>query len=104
MPFDATPTQHPCAAEIATIDRMTERLVTDGWCQGQLVNGTRRCFIGALHDAGCPPTSARYIRIALAAKLAVGEPVHDWQDRPGRTLNDVLDLLSYLRRQFEMSP
>jgi len=105
MPFDATP-QHPRAAEIAIVDAMTERLQTHGWCRGKMEDGTRRCFVGALDEV----VNGAMRRLATApeerlllwhAEDIVGPDIAAWNDTPGRTLPDVLNLLRQIRQRFE---
>jgi hypothetical protein len=100
MPFDATPTEIKTVEE--TLRRALQVLEQKGWCQGALardrygvsvdcfdVNAESVCMIGALHLA----IPSKQIGITDAAN-ALGDIIRDsialWNDRPGRTKDEVI--------------
>ncbi|HEY8685960.1 MAG TPA: hypothetical protein VIO57_10180 [Chloroflexota bacterium] len=106
MPLDA-PYHHHHAEQIGIVDRMRNSLLTNGWCQRKFEDGDRRCFLGALYDAvGYSPTFDRVANSIVIAAFDILEGQHAqlWQDKPGRTVFEVLDLLDHVRDHFETAP
>jgi len=88
--------------ELQQIFRDTRRILLDaGWCQGaSRDNVGRSCLLAALYTAIGPRPHApavMVLRRALGLPLHVagclGAEVAVWQDAPGRTVADVIDLL-----------
>lgn len=91
------------------LDRAADLLERDGWCQGALHDSAgRMCAVGALRRAIVvqvdldPSTLGQVDEVEEAARrrlMAVADPrgwvgaggVPDWNDREGRTFQDVLD-------------
>ena len=74
------------------LDQVAELIRRCGWCQHELKDSDGRlCLLGALGDLhGRPGESvARLWLYATAGTRHLGE----WNDRPGRTVDEVLDLL-----------
>jgi hypothetical protein len=78
------------------IRRAREILVEEGWCQGHLRDSSgRHCLVGALMDATLAHSTRRFHRARDRVAFEVGSPV-DWNDCPGRTKEQVLELLETL--------
>jgi len=78
MPFDGT-----------TLSRTTlalmngRRRIERGWCQGVLNRGDEVCAIGAMKD---------HIALEMLMEAHGKTGLIDWNDEPGRTKEDVLEL------------
>lgn len=83
------------SAEVAVVLRSAADILRrDGWRQGSMgVAGRAACLREAVCRAqGAKPYYGRLARNALAA--ATGDfRIPDWNDEPGRTIDEVLDLL-----------
>lgn len=89
-------------------DRVIKRLKTTGWCQGEFGGPEGpNCILGAAFQEASGDKEA-FTRFAneLASLLFQQEfytdwfsegTIEDWNDTPGRTLEEVLELLELLR-------
>lgn len=73
-----------------------------GWGQGQLYKNDEVCLMGALHKYGSVPSDV-YVRLAMKLDLPVTSTFQEvfkaastWNDTPGRTQEEVIELLSTL--------
>ena len=82
-------------------------IVEEGWCQGDYTNlrpgylsndewnqATERCALGAIYTAqwqlvGQAITHEFDVACIEAVESVVGEPVDEWNDAPGRTVDEV---------------
>jgi hypothetical protein len=79
-----------CAAILRSVDRIIEH----GWVQCAVRVGASTCTLEALQLATDGQRDSRY-RMAVAALVRElgGTTVTDWEDKPGRTVEEVLRLL-----------
>jgi hypothetical protein len=71
------------------IQDVKDILLAEGWCQGELENANgEHCLLGACDKAFMPVP----IRQAIFDKLG-GCSIINWNDTPGRTLEEVVALL-----------
>lgn len=77
------------AAETAKV--LSER----GWVGGQAETSDGRvCILRATYYTGCRSgADSTFSDFCRAAEARLGQPPEDWNDEPGRTEADVLDLL-----------
>ncbi len=77
-------------------------LEQNGWCQRVLHNRKdEKCILGALglawvymsRDDGMPLGQSHYRWAECSLTAAMGEPVPLWNDQPGRTKDEVLEML-----------
>jgi hypothetical protein len=119
MPFDAaiplSPSPPPADSDAVRVLLATRRLVRVGWCQGAWAKcgwltvdahsplAHRWCLVGAFSRAAMTvpdyPAQARFMARYRAEQLfvaAIGVPgmlIELWNDRPGRTKRQVLEML-----------
>ena len=75
---------------------MARLLRVDGWCQGALVDDEgRRCLAGALLTATADLSDAMedQVRVCVEEALPRGT-IAAWNDTPGRTVEEVLEVIA----------
>lgn len=98
MPYDGTG-----LSETTKVLLEARRLVEEGWCQGAYEDATGRvCLQRALYlgllasDSRLTPGMTAFDRVVKLLPLpSPGRPrqIQDWNDAPGRTQTEVLELL-----------
>lgn len=86
---------------VKILQRMKENLMERGWLQGALVNECGNvCLSGSMMTLPEYKDEIRETQAATEAVLAINQQIvcsiPDWNDAPGRTFNDVIDLLDGL--------
>ena len=90
MPFDGTKVDKTGKLLLAAADL----LQAEGWVQGSMRRYGGRCVVGAISDAGCPRATAQQLNRAYNRALALaGTNLPFWNDAPGRTKEEVINLL-----------
>lgn len=92
------------------LDRAGARLTLGGWRQGDL--GTAygpACMVGAVFFECVPLTAAwqveqyrtalEAVRTVLGLTLGEGPDLLDWNDKPGRTIREVLEALQLASKE-----
>lgn len=106
----STPTPEQTADDL---DAAADILITDGWCQGQYSDEQGRvCALGAIgkaiignaygHLTSDATAEARYQAAIGAVAAYRADSVYgipEWNDEPGRTEDDVHDLLRNTAKQ-----
>ena len=101
MPFAAK------TADEVLIDA-AQHIASVGWVQGEYyadengkpVEAASRhkqsscCLLGAIHVAA--PDEYVYAEAVSAVEAKLGEPLDDWNDTPGRSKDEVIDLLRWV--------
>lgn len=73
-------------------DRVIKRLKTTGWCQNILEDDEgRNCIMGAVNREA--RNAPEYEKFVLRLFELTGSPPTVWNDTPGRTFEEVLELL-----------
>ena len=97
MPFDGKDLSPKYLSPVACALMRGRSRIERGWCQGKMASPTGVCAIGALSGAVVYGHEAE--RAVKILNLAIGEGSsqswHDvirWNDAPGRTKEEVLDL------------
>lgn len=109
MPFDNT--TGFVRDEIVLLGKMAEILATpEKWCQGDYINCDTRavCLVGALNVASgrlahsvVPMGTRAFGLLIQMGNLGGWGTAHAFNDAPGTTHADVLDLIARTRRSFE---
>ncbi len=90
MPFDGS---NLSEVKLLLI-RARERIEKKGWCQGAFHRGSASCMMGALgytRKRGCP-SGLHYMAGEQLRSFVGGDLVPHWNDRPGRTKAEVLEV------------
>lgn len=84
--------------KVETINCAREYLLTHGWTQGTFQNEQGNvCLMGAFTRSGCVSLGEDvFDRILFDIRVLTGGPALCWNDQPGRTFNEVMDLFDEL--------
>ena len=69
-------------------------LLERGWCKGNFENEHGEfCLLGAMATVH-PDLDDTYRQAKFILRELINQPLHQWNDSPGRTRGDVLELLT----------